>query len=215
MARHRKTRYRDNPDWNNIVYSLLRLGDVSKNNQVGEVEAALDKAKALIEKFNLSHHMSMLNTLYAKLEKFKRGEKVDETAHQGQSSSSSSSNSQGSAWDEWWKRWHDAEYRRRQQRQQDRRRSRYERQYGAHEQTKKSRASGGTSGRSSRGRYKRSDKIEWLVKHNPKRRTSAAGKRWEAYYGAATVGEFLEKGGRMSDIKYNVAHHFMRVTPAT
>lgn len=191
----RTRRFRENPDWHNIVYSLLRLGDAAKNNQLGEVRSALEKAQAIIKKHGLTSHQALLDQMVAKLLRAERGEKVEETQHRDQARSSRFD------WDDFMRR-AGARYQRQQQQQYAGR----ARQEGAHERTRT---------RRSYGRYTRSDTIEWLVTRNPKRKTSAAGKRWDAYYGAKTVGEFMEKGGRTSDLKYNITHGFMKVHPAT
>lgn len=144
-------------------------------------------------------------------------EKTGEAKGSASSSSSGSSSSGGgfnqSEYEEWFRRWKARAHERSEQRKRGddgayhegsrrrRRRGFGERQEGAHERTRRRRGS----------KYGYNWKIVWLVKYNPKRKSSAAGKRWEAYYGADTVAEFLRRGGRQSDIKYNINKGYMKV----
>ena len=120
MKRSRR-RYYNNPDWGNIIRSLLRLGDVSRNTQLGEVEAALEKAHALITKYNLSAFMAEYDRMLEKLQRFKRGEHVEAT-HTGSGSQQRSSYSstrrqeREEAYKQWyqeWKRRKEEEFKRR------------------------------------------------------------------------------------------------------
>lgn len=113
MKRSRR-HYRQNPNWAGMVQSLLRLGDVSRNSQLGEVEAALEKARALIEKYGLSSLTTEYDRMLDKLQRFKRGEHVEAThtssgRQQRQQSSHSQTRQQERAdgyrrWYEEWKK---------------------------------------------------------------------------------------------------------------
>ena len=108
----RSRRYRQNPNWAGMVQSLLRLGDVSRNSQLGEVEAALEKARALIEKYGLSSFATEYDRMLDKLQRFKRGEHVEAThtssgRQQRQQSSSGSTRrkEQEEAYRQWYQEW--------------------------------------------------------------------------------------------------------------
>lgn len=109
----RSRRYRQNPNWAGMVQSLLRLGDVSRNSQLGEVEAALEKARALIEKYGLSSLTTEYDRMLDKLQRFKRGEHVEAThtdsrgSQQRQQSSSGSTRrkEQEEAYRQWYQEW--------------------------------------------------------------------------------------------------------------
>ena len=60
-------------------------------------------------------------------------------------------------------------------------------------------------------RPRKSAHIEWLWTKTWSPKRGKAGERWKAYYGAATVEEMLAKGGRWSDVKWNVTHNLMRI----
>lgn len=53
--------------------------------------------------------------------------------------------------------------------------------------------------------------IEWLVEGNPKREGSKSHERFGEYYGAGTVGEYIEKGGTYGDLKYDAEHGYLTV----
>lgn len=55
-------------------------------------------------------------------------------------------------------------------------------------------------------------KLKLLVKENPKRITSESYARFELYRGVKTVGQYIEAGGRMADITYDVNHEFIEVS---
>lgn len=120
----RRRRYRQNPNWAGMVQSLLRLGDVSRNSQLGEVETALEKARALIEKYGLSSFTTEYDRMLDKLQRFKRGEHVDATHTSSGSGRQQRSQSHGQTrreeraeayrqWYEEWKRRKEEEFKRR------------------------------------------------------------------------------------------------------
>lgn len=51
--------------------------------------------------------------------------------------------------------------------------------------------------------------INWEVKGNPKRAHGKSYARFELYYGASNVKEYLEKGGTKGDLKYDWQHMFL------
>ena len=52
-------------------------------------------------------------------------------------------------------------------------------------------------------RIDRSITITWITKKNPRQQGSARHKRWAKYYGAKTVGEFLDRGGSLGDLRFD------------
>lgn len=54
-------------------------------------------------------------------------------------------------------------------------------------------------------------RITVLVEKNPKKEGSQAAARFEHFYTSATVGEFLSKGGRYSDIIYGIPRNQVKV----
>lgn len=237
--RQRRQHYRLNAPGSSskadIVESLLKLGDVARNEHVGEVQIALGKAKLFIDKFQLIQFDGRYQQLVEKLAAHLRGEKVtrdEEPSARASSSSSSSSSSRSSSssQEDFWsrsrrhaqedatRRWKeyvkaqeakkagghagaDAGYdpfgwRRSRRRQSANDRAR--RRYGA---------DGSTTSYHRPSRY---DGIEWLWKLASCPKRGKAGERWKAYYGAKTVQEMLDKGGKWSDIKYNIQHGYMK-----
>lgn len=61
------------------------------------------------------------------------------------------------------------------------------------------------------GQYKAEMKIKLLVKENPKREGSASYDRYELYRTAKTIGQFVEGGGKLADIKYDSEREFISV----
>lgn len=55
--------------------------------------------------------------------------------------------------------------------------------------------------------------VEWKVKGNPKRSHGQSYKRFEAYFGATTVKEYLEAGGTKGDLRYDWQHGFLDLHP--
>lgn len=51
--------------------------------------------------------------------------------------------------------------------------------------------------------------IQWEVKGNPKRSHGKSYSRFEKYFGAETVGAYLENGGTKGDLKYDWQHGFL------
>lgn len=58
-------------------------------------------------------------------------------------------------------------------------------------------------------------KITLKIEENPKREGSEARERFESYFQSETVGEFLDSGGSMGDINYDIIHGFIEVDGAT
>lgn len=230
----RRRRLRNAPSSkSDIVESLLRLGDVARNSQVGEVKVALEKAKAFIDKFSLTQFNARYQQLVEKLTRFERGEKVE------RDDAGSQSRSQSSAGQEWWQSYQQRRHERQQQRQKEKAekyRQWYEQQqqwYKRQQEQSRARRDYARTAQEARNRSKRQRReeakaqqhkekktytrprksagIEWLWTKawSPKR--GKAGERWKAYYGAATVEEMLAKGGRWSDVKWNVTHNLMRI----
>ena len=54
--------------------------------------------------------------------------------------------------------------------------------------------------------------IKVLAAENPKRKDSASYKRFALYKDGLTVGKFIEKGGTLGDVHYDVAHKFISVS---
>ncbi len=53
--------------------------------------------------------------------------------------------------------------------------------------------------------------IKVLAEKNPKRPTSAAGKRFDLYEPGMTVAEFLKAGGWRADIRWDAKQKFIEV----
>ncbi len=54
-------------------------------------------------------------------------------------------------------------------------------------------------------------KIIWKVTENPKKAESLAWGRFEKYYGAETVQDYIERGGVKPDLKYDWERGFLEV----
>lgn len=237
MRKRRRQRYKLNAPGSsskaNIVESLLNLGDVARNQHVGEVQIALGKAKLFIDKFGLIQYDGRYQQLVEKLAAHLRGEKVQRD-DQNTSARSSSSSSAGSSTsgrsggaESFWER-------SKRQAQEDAAR-RWRDYVKQQEEAKKaggtgydpygwraSRRRGSRSNERARQRYdgsndtksyhrpSRYDGIEWLWKLTTCPKRGKAGERWKAYYGAKTVQELLDKGGKWSDVKYNITHGYMK-----
>jgi len=195
----RRRRYRRNAPSSKaaIVESLLRLGDIARNNQIGEVTTALDKAKLLIDKYGLTSLLPTYHRLVEKVAAFHRGERVerDDTAQSSQ---------QRQQYQD-----HRKEQRRRQK--EDRYRQWYEHQRQRTAGRAHAKASRATKEKAPYTRPKKSAQIEWLWTKTWSPKRGKAGERWKAYVGAATVEELLARGGRWSDVKWNVQHHLMKL----
>lgn len=219
-----------------VVESLLALGDVARNNQLGEAKAALAKARVFIDKFNLTQFETRYQQLMAKATAFERGEKVErDDTSQSRSGRTGYGHSREDPFRAWQQRWEDlrrkAQSRRSASEQARRRYSSYTQEERAQtrrsadefrEERRRRHAQGKSQRRAekkarqadAKKAYTRPSKdatIEWLWKkaYSPKR--GKAGERWNAYYGAKTVGEMLDRGGKRSDIKWNVIHGLMRI----
>lgn len=57
--------------------------------------------------------------------------------------------------------------------------------------------------------------INWEVKGNPKRTHGKSYARFELYFGAETVKQYLEKGGTKGDLKYDWQHMFLSLGDGT
>jgi hypothetical protein len=53
--------------------------------------------------------------------------------------------------------------------------------------------------------------IKVLVAANPKKNGSKSRERFEHYFGSATVGDYLAKGGTYQDLAYDVGRQFVQV----
>lgn len=221
-----------------VVESLLALGDVARNNQVGEAKLALAKARVFIDKFNLTQFEARYQQLMAKVAAFERGEKVErDDASQSRSRQYSQ---------EWWRQQWEARKRRthsssgysrssdytqqerertrraaeqareearrrREQARRDYKRTTREARYKATRERYEAKRAQRESAKKAYTRPKKAATIVWLWEkaYSPKR--GKAGERWKAYVGAKTIEEMLAKGGRWSDVKWNVTHGLMRV----
>lgn len=56
------------------------------------------------------------------------------------------------------------------------------------------------------------DAIRLLVKENPKRKSSAAYKRFELYRKHSTVAAFLKAGGDRTDLRYDTEHKYIAIS---
>ncbi len=59
------------------------------------------------------------------------------------------------------------------------------------------------------GKIPRHWRIKLLVRHNPKLRGSKAYARFSLYRDGMKVGDFLDAGGTMGDIRYNIGHGYL------
>jgi len=236
----RRRRLRNAPSSKSeLVESLLRLGDIARNNQVGEVTVALDKAKQLIDKYGLSYLQPTYQKLVDKVAAFQRGEKVERDDESQSSHRRSTSDSwQSRAWQDAKRRTYSSSgYSRssgytKQEREQTRKtaddirrerarakRDARERWKDEHKRKRRERreqekAQARAQKKASAAGYKRPKKsthIEWLWTKTWSPKRGKAGERWKAYYGAATIEEMLAKGGRWSDVKWNITHNLMRI----
>lgn len=229
-----------------VVESLLALGDVARNNQLGEAKAALAKARVFIDKFNLTQFEARYQQLMAKAAAFERGEKVErDDASQSRSSGRTGYGySREDPFHAWQQRWEDLRRKARERARQhgqsasDRARRRYssyteeerqktreeaqrqrrawererrEARYKATRERHEAKRAQREEAKKAYTRPKKAAHIEWLwtKSYSPKR--GKAGERWKAYVGTKTIEEMLAKGGRWSDVKWNITHGLMRV----
>lgn len=235
MRKHRRQRYKKNAPGSsskaNIVESLLNLGDVARNQHVGEVQIALGKAKLFIDKFGLIQYDGRYQQLVEKLAAHLRGEKVqrDDQNTSARSSSSAGSSASGRSGGEesFWERskrhaQEDAARRWRDYANAQQRRGQEQKDFDAETERRRQERRGSRANKRARQRYdgsndtksyhrpSRYDGIEWLWKLTTCPKRGKAGERWKAYYGAKTVQELLDKGGKWSDVKYNITHGYMK-----
>jgi len=190
-----------------IVERLLARGDVARGSQIGEASMMLAKALEFIEKYGLQQFLPRYKQLVEKLEKAQRGEPVerDDVAE-------SATRHHGTTWQSQWRQQQQAWKKQWQRRRQE---ARYAAYATARQQRREQREAAKEQRRQARQTtYMKpglSDRIEWLwtTSNSPKR--GKAGERWKAYYGAETIHEMLERGGRWSDVKWNIMHQLMRV----
>ena len=57
----------------------------------------------------------------------------------------------------------------------------------------------------------RNDAIKWLVSNNPKIVGCQAWLRFEKYFQAETVGQYLAKGGLKADLLWDKEHGFLQI----
>jgi len=214
-------RYRRNPDSNKarILDALLAKGDIARNDAPGEVRMVLDKAAEFIQKYALQQYATRLQQLNDKLQAYLRGERVERDDHASTASSQYGSTRDRGSYADWSQRWrwyrekrhgqrtHDAEYKKRRKAYWD-----------AWAKTREGRADEPKqeAPKAARAPYHKprlDDTIIWVwtLTRSPKR--GKAGDRWAAYYGAKTVREMLERGGRWSDVKWNITHNLMKIAP--
>ena len=193
-----------------LVESLLRLGDIARNNAVGEVQAALGKAKLLMEKYGLMQFDGRYQQLVEKMAAFLRGERVDPTKEEPKQQQSKSS----SSYEEWWKKTDRARadraacYR---AERDARKRARKEARYARTAQRRAEKKAARAEAKKAYTHPRPADRIIWLwtLKFTKPRR-GAAGVRWEKYYGATTIAEMISRGATRGDIKKNIIHGYMR-----
>lgn len=243
----RRRRFRNAPSSkSDVVESLLALGDVARNNQLGEAKAALAKARVFIDKFNLTHFEARYQQLMAKAAAFERGEKVErDDASQSRSGRTGYGHSREDPFSGWQGRWQDfkrraysssgysrsSDYtrdereqtrraaeqareearRRREQARREYERAKRDARYDATRRQREEKKARQAEEKKAYIRPPKPAKIEWLWQHGYSPKRGKAGERWKAYVGAKTVGEMLEKGGKWSDVKWNVTHGLMRV----
>lgn len=53
--------------------------------------------------------------------------------------------------------------------------------------------------------------LTWVVKKNPKRFGSNAHSRAQRYWNSGTVQEYLDNGGTIADLKYDVQKRFVEL----
>ena len=224
------TQYRSNPNWDHVIESLLRLGDVSRNNQLGEVRAALAKAEMLIKKYHASAHANLLHQLQEKLLRHERGEKVSEQRTADFRASHTGPHPSNDAEEQAWRAWKRAHWgsdfrtdpateakikrkwkekaaraayraRRKAERATFRKAERAKRK-------EKARAAYAPDGK--RVRFYMHDRIEWLVTFNPRTRGKAR-LRFQQVVNAQTVGEFFDRGGLKRDLRHYIIHGYIKV----
>mgnify|MGYP001586071975 CR=1 FL=1 len=195
-----------------LIESLLRLGDITRNNAVGEVQVALGKAKLLMEKYGLLQFDGRYQQLVEKMAAFLRGEKVEATKEEPKAKPRSS-------YEDWWKKT---------DRARADRAARERAAKDAHKQAQKDARSARTAQRKAARKATRAearkayvkphptDRVMWLwtLTHSTPRR-GAAGVRWKKYYGATTIADMIARGATRGDIKKNIIHGYMRTEAAT
>lgn len=195
-----------------LIESLLRLGDIARNNQVGEVQAALGKAKLLMEKYGLVQFDGRYQQLVEKVAAFLRGEKVDATKEEQRKQDHKQREYE--TYSEWWKKTDQARRDRSSRYTADRDARKKARKEERYRQTAARRAERKAKRAEAKKAYThplRADRVIWLwtLKYTKPRR-GTAGQRWEKYYGATTIAEMLERGATRGDIKKNIIHGYMR-----
>jgi len=193
-----------------LVESLLRLGDIARNSHVGEVQVALGKAKLFIDKYGLIQFDGRYQQMVEKLAAFLRGEKVTREDEPQQEQTRSSRTS-------WWEAREEMIRKAREQRKAERRQRTQERRARKREERARTRATAGAGvGAKASGEHPSYTRphidyeIIWLWKLASVPKRGKAGERWKAYYPAKTIREFLQRGGRWSDVKWNIQHGYMR-----
>ena len=61
------------------------------------------------------------------------------------------------------------------------------------------------------GAYVPEAKITWIVKENPRTKGFDTYKRFEKYFGAKTVADYLAKGGTMADLRADIDRKYLSV----
>ena len=199
-----------------LVESLLRLGDIARNNAVGEVQAALGKAKLLMEKYGLMQFDGRYQQLVEKMAAFLRGEKVDATKEEPKSRQQ-----QESRYDQYGhgaKSRYEQAHARRRAREATRdayKKARKEARYARTAQRRAERKAQRAEAKKAYTHPRPSDRVVWLwtlVFSIPRR--GAAGVRWKKYYGSKTIAEMISRGATRGDIKKNIIHGYMKTEVA-
>ena len=191
----RRQQRRSNPDYSNIVDGLLRLGDVTRNNQLGEARSALEKAKALIAKFQLTRFTETLAKRFAALERAERGEKVE----RDETRSEHAQHQQHDAYDAWARQRAQERAQREQQRWKDRDERAARRRQGREERKRTQRHTRTAWIRPSVGA-----KIVWTYHKNWRMRGMGGTNgeaRWQAGHGAKTVADAYAAGVKWRDLR--------------
>jgi len=61
-------------------------------------------------------------------------------------------------------------------------------------------------------RVNRDAPITWVTKKNPRQAGSGRHSRWQKYFGAKTVGEFLNRGGSLGDLRFDQSQGHLKTT---
>jgi len=194
-----------------LIESLLRLGDIARNNAVGEVQVALGKAKLLMEKYGLMQFDGRYQQLVEKLAAFLRGEKVESTREEPKQHGPHAEHRDYERYGGYGS-YHQYSQARKAQQKATRKAERAQR-------TAQRKAERKAKRREAKKAYVHPRPADWVVwlwtlKFTVPRR-GAAGRRWEKYYGAKTVAEMMDRGATRGDIKKNIIYGYMTTEVAS